>query len=273
MTRGGVGCVHGIELAGLGLLQHDRSIIDALVDVVRVFELSPRLFGGQRLEVLDFPLDQPQFPPETIARLDLFVEPEAVRPSPVAGHRHGGGTDVDLRLAVEDALGDEAPAVDARVNPRTGQSRIDVTLPGLADAGHRALHAHPAARPAGGRIAISNDQMHMAVSTVAPAARMVERGEIGTSPAGHFVGKNTDERDTVLVGKFLRRRGHDLRDDAGVDSVLNLLGVDPTLGRAGLSRHPLGQDGDRDAIAADICYVCTRRPEGMGASTDRAHVR
>ena len=272
MIGGRVDRISGITLAGLDLRRDRCPTTATLIDLLSLFDRGPGLRGSERLKFLDFALDQRQLPPKAIALFDLFVEPKAIRSATIAGHRHGGGADVDLRLAIEDALSDEAPAIDTRVHPRAGQSRVHMTLPGLADAGHGALLAHPATRPARGRIAVSDDQMHVAVSSITLAARMVDGGEVRTPTARHLVSEVPHELHAFSIGQFFRKRGHDLRQNAGIDPVLRLLGLDPTLGCKGLSGHPLGHDRDDGSGTTDIRKVRSRRPERMGAAADRTHM-
>ena len=87
-------------MIGLDLCRPGRPTTATTIDVVSLFDLGPGLFDAQRLEILDFALDQRQLPPKAIALFDLFVEAEAIRSTPVARHGHGGRADVDLGLAV-----------------------------------------------------------------------------------------------------------------------------------------------------------------------------
>ncbi len=272
MIGGRVDRISGIALAGLDLRRHCRPTTTTLIDVVSLFDRGPGLRGSERLEFLDFALDQRQLPPKAIALFNLFVEAEAIRSATIAGHRHGGGADVNLRLAIEDALSDEAPAIDTRVYPRAGQSRIHMTLPGLANAGHGALLAHRAARPARGRVAVPDDQMHVAVSTVTLAARMMDGGKVCAPTARHLVAEVAHELHAFPIGQVFRKRSHDLRQDAGIDPILCLLGCDPTLGCEGPSGHPLGQDGDDGPGTADIRQVRGCGPERMGAAADCSYM-
>lgn len=129
-------------------------------------------------------------------------------------------------------------------------------------------HRHP---PAGPRIAVTHDQVHMRVGGILPG--LVDGGEPRRPPRRQPLGEAAHELAPLPPVELERQGDGQLVDDAGVLAVGPLLRVQPRPCRTAFDRHPGAAQISFGIGPGDVADVRPRRPRRVGAPADRAHVQ
>lgn len=163
-----------------------------------------------------------------------------------------------------------AAPVDPRPLPGLLQGGVDGFLPQRPEAlagPFLRQHRHPLP---GFGIAVPDDQVRMRVGRVLP--RLVQRRQPRGALERGFLTKDPDQIPALPVAELARQGDDELVDHAGVLPVAPLLRVQPPAGRLALDRHAGADHLGLRIGPGDVADVRPRRPGGVRAPADAAHV-